>query len=104
MQRGLKVIQGPKDVGRVVVIRQGKCTFGRAEGCTIVLASEKVSKRHCEFTLTAEEFFVKDLGSSNGTFVNGEPVKESRLARGDHVQLGDYVFEVVVSREATNAS
>ncbi len=103
MQRGLKVIQGPKDVGRVLTIRPGTCNFGRAEGCTIVLASEKVSKRHCEFVLSEREFFVRDLGSSNGTFVNGEPVKEVRLNKGDHIQIGDYVFEVF-DKEVTHAS
>lgn len=95
MQRGLKIIQGPKDVGHIATLSIGKCVCGRGKDCALVLESAKVSKRHCEFSLTVNDFSVKDLGSSNGVYVNGERVTESNLRLTDHVQIGDYVLEVV---------
>lgn len=95
MQRYLKIVQGPKELGRLLELGRGRFSLGRNPDNQFVLAGEKVSKRHCEFALEGERLFVKDLGSSNGLFVNGDRVLEAYLKRGDHIQIGEYILEVV---------
>src|SRR5207302_2610513 len=66
--------------------------IGRGAGCDLVVAVDSVSTRHCRLTEAGGQFFVEDLGSSNGTYVNGiriagrAPVKTS-----DRVTLGQLV-------------
>ena len=49
-----------------------------------------VSRRHAEFTRTAEGFTVSDVGSLNGTYVNRDRIDRVRLSDGDEVQIGKY--------------
>lgn len=100
MQRGLKILQGPKDIGKVIGIGSGKIICGRKEDSQIRLEGEKVSKKHCEFFCEQDYFRVKDLASSNGTYVNGERVTEMRLRKGDRIQIGEYIMEVVIVGES----
>jgi pSer/pThr/pTyr-binding forkhead associated (FHA) protein len=56
-----------------------------------------VSRQHCLLRITAEGAFLRDLGSRNGTLINGARfVEERRLAHGDQVQVGPLVFEVLL--------
>jgi len=72
-------------------------TVGRGGGCGIVLPDDHfVSTVHARVFRRGDEVFVEDLGSRNGTFVNGAPVASPiRLRRGDRVQFGETVAEVV---------
>ncbi len=72
-------------------------TVGRGGGCAIVLPEDQfVSTVHARLFRRGEGLYVEDLGSRNGTFVNGEPVQAPRrLRRGDRVQFGETVGEVV---------
>jgi hypothetical protein len=72
-------------------------TVGRGGGCGIVLADDTyVSTLHARLFQQNGEAFVEDLGSTNGTFVNGRRVTSStRLKRGDQVQFGQTVAEAV---------
>jgi Nif-specific regulatory protein len=58
-----------------------------------------VSRRHCEVTLDGDSVFLKDLGSSNATFVNGDPVAQAVLKAGDEVAVGSAIFLVTRVRE-----
>lgn len=71
-------------------------TVGRGGGCGIVLPDDGfVSTVHARVFRRGDEVLVEDLGSRNGTFVNGERVvAPTRLRRGDHVQFGQTVAEV----------
>jgi hypothetical protein len=70
--------------------------IGRAADCDIMLPSELVSRRHARVVLDAESAVAEDLGSRNGTFVNGEQLdRPRRIAPGDRVQLGGEVLELV---------
>ncbi len=62
--------------------------MGRGEGVEIVLASEKVSRRHAEIRCWDGDYIIKDLHSRNGTFVNDEPVDVVKLEPGDRVRIG----------------
>lgn len=68
---------------------------GRAPDCDLELADTFVSAHHARFTVTPEGLVVRDLNSTNGTYVNGEPVDDVLLLRpGDRVAIGDSVLVV----------
>jgi len=67
---------------------------GRAVDCHISLAHDrKVSRQHARLERDREEWFILDLGSANGTFVNDHKVRQAKLQVGDRIQLGDTLFE-----------
>jgi len=69
-------------------------SVGRGEECKVRIPLAAVSRRHCELTIDDDELVVKDLKSSNGTFVNGERVRSRELAPGDLLAVGPLVFVV----------
>jgi len=88
------VIMGPNR-GTSYAIQEGEMSIGRQVGNGVVLASEKVSKRHCVLVVSNGQMLLKDVGSSNGTFVNGALTREKRLKPGDRISVGEYIFEIV---------
>jgi len=71
-------------------------TIGRGENCDLQIPLEAVSRRHCEIGLAGDEVKVKDLTSSNGTYVNNKRVNECALAAGDRLVVGPIVFTVQI--------
>lgn len=71
-------------------------TIGRAPENLIRLEDISVSGRHAQIVVIAENCYLKDVGSTNGTLVNGQPVTEVQLRAGDRVRFGkvESVFEV----------
>lgn len=67
--------------------------MGRMEGCDVILADRGVSRRHAEIRREGDEWVVIDLGSTNGTDVNGKRVNRHRLTHGDRIALGDTTLE-----------
>lgn len=63
-------------------------TLGRAAGSHFVLEAPLVSRVHCRLTASADGLAVEDLGSTNGTFVNGTRVERASVADGDVLRLG----------------
>jgi signal transduction histidine kinase/pSer/pThr/pTyr-binding forkhead associated (FHA) protein len=76
-------------------------TVGRDSASNIRLVDTEVSRRHAEFRLVNGSYHLADVGSANGTFVNGQPVKEVPLQPGDRVQIGQSVL--LFSLRATDA-
>lgn len=74
----------------------GEHVLGRDRGCALRVPSGQVSRRHCSFAVSADGVRVRDLGSSNGTWVNAERVTEASLKAGDLVSVGPMVFVVRV--------
>lgn len=73
----------------------GKTVVGRGADCDIRVLSSSVSRKHGLFEVAGDELTFSDLGSSNGSFVNGQPVKTAvDLHAGDEVLMGDFRFEV----------
>lgn len=62
--------------------------LGRTEDNELPIAEPSISGRHCVFVLSGPDVIVRDLNSSNGTYVNGEPVTEAILRPGDNIQVG----------------
>lgn len=77
---------------------------GRRESCDIVLRFPNVSGSHCELSLNEGYWFVKDLGSSNGTKINGTRVTESRIDPGDKLSIARHEFEVSYDPIATGGA
>ena len=71
-------------------------TIGRSPGAEFIVEAALVSRLHCQLTATADSLQVKDLGSTNGTFVNGTRVKTAELKAGDTLAVGR--LELIVSR------
>ena len=74
--------------GRRVGIGSEVLTIGRLPECAIVLDDPNVSRRHAQVRREGDAIFVVDLGSTNGTRVNGMVVREHRLASGDVISIG----------------
>jgi len=68
--------------------------IGRRESCDIVLRFPNVSGSHCELSLVDGYWHIKDLGSSNGTKVNGSRVSEQRLDPGDTLSVAKHQYEI----------
>ncbi|MCI0744125.1 MAG: adenylate/guanylate cyclase domain-containing protein [Verrucomicrobia subdivision 3 bacterium] len=79
--------------GQQVPLR-GSCFFGRAAGNTVVLADDKVSRRHAMVHTQGEhEFWLVDLGSANGTYLNGRRLTQPcRLSDRDQIRIGSHSF------------
>jgi len=96
MKVQLIVVQG-KPEGKVIPLAGPKFKIGRGETCHLRPASEQVSREHAEFTITADAVSVNDLGSRNGTLVNGKPITEAvTLKNRDLVQVGPLTFAVSI--------
>ncbi len=65
---------------------------GSDEGCDVVVAQPRVSRRHCRLTESDDGYLLEDLGSSNGTYVNGDRIEApARVSAGDRITLGALV-------------
>lgn len=80
------------DDGTRHVVDRSVTTFGRLTDRTIHVADERASRRHAELRRTPTGFRLVDMGSTNGTQVNGETVAEADLSDGDTVTIGDITF------------
>jgi hypothetical protein len=74
--------------GRRIPVADQPVVIGRLSTCDIPLGDPQVSRRHAEVRRDAEGFSVVDLGSTNGTSVNGAPIRERRLTDGDELRIG----------------
>ncbi len=87
--------EGPSKGKRIELPSSGVVKFGRsAEKCDVVVEGDTVSGCHCSIEKTDTGFRVKDLGSTNKTWLNGEDVAEADLYWGDELSMGDTVFSV----------
>ena len=91
--------------GRVIKLVGRKFTLGR-DGCSIRTPRESVSRKHVSLRLGPRGWFVTDLESRNGTFVNGERVLETALKVGDnlHLSADGAVYRIVGIEDARNGA
>ena len=74
--------------GRTCELKADKTTIGRLEDNAFQIAEPSVSSHHCEIFARGKEIVVKDLNSTNGTFIDGDPVTEAALKPGQILRLG----------------
>jgi hypothetical protein len=100
-----EVVEGPEEGpyaelvfpdGNRVALGEGPAVLGRLPECDVVVNDPNVSRRHAEFRRVSDGVVVTDLGSTNGTRVNGVPVREQQLISGDEITVGSttLVFEL----------
>lgn len=73
---------------RRIPLGEEAATIGRAPDSTVVIADPKASRRHAEIRAAGNGFVVNDLGSMNGTLINGSPIREHVLQDGDEIRIG----------------
>jgi hypothetical protein len=80
--------------GRQVGVPQGALRIGRALDNDLVIADSRVSRYHAQIARDGGGALVRDLGSTNGTTLDGRPLAEDRLVDGDRLSLGGYIIDV----------
>jgi hypothetical protein len=89
------IVRTGVDAGEVLTLEGGRLTAGRGEGCDLIIRDTTVSREHAAFVLRGETWWVLDLGSTNGTRVNGLRAAEHPVVTGDRIELGDVLVELV---------
>jgi pSer/pThr/pTyr-binding forkhead associated (FHA) protein len=105
MKVQLIVVRG-KPEGKVIPLTGPKFKIGRGETCHLRPNSEQVSREHAEFTIEGDAVIVRDLGSRNGTLVNGKALTTDSCQLKDHdlVQVGPLTFAVSIQAAPVAAS
>src|SRR5882757_1204629 len=75
--------------GRTHELKVDKTTIGRLEDNSFQIAEPSVSSHHCEVLVKGADVVIKDLNSTNGTFINGEKISEAPLKPGQLLRLGN---------------
>jgi transcriptional regulator with PAS, ATPase and Fis domain len=94
---GLLVLyaEGYRALPPIFLLDEKACTIGREEGCDLRLSVTAVSRRHAELSLERGQWIVRDLGSTNGTLVDGQRVTEHALEPETELRIGDAIFKLV---------
>ena len=88
-------------IGRTHELKVDKTTIGRVDDNTFPIVEASVSSHHCEILLQGADVLVRDLNSTNGTFINGEKITEAALRPGQVLRLGQ--IEMRLETEAAAA-
>jgi pSer/pThr/pTyr-binding forkhead associated (FHA) protein len=86
----------PDGQRRSFSVTRDMTVIGRREDCDLRIPLGDVSRKHCRMIMDGQTIKVEDLGSSNGTYRNGERVQQAELSPGDTLQIGPVVFVVQV--------
>ncbi|MBS2029458.1 MAG: FHA domain-containing protein [Deltaproteobacteria bacterium] len=90
----IEVIEGA-DAGRKKRVRGGRMVVGRGDGCDLKLRDTASSRRHLEIIVGMSGSIVRDLGSGNGTKVNGQKIDEAQVGHGDEIMVGTTILKVI---------
>jgi len=83
----LSIESGP-DSGRTFTFTSPKILLGRSASCEVTLNDQRISRKHAELAFDGAQFLLSDLNSTNGTFVNGERIRQAALPSGATFGLG----------------
>src|SRR5262245_1193394 len=99
MKPSLVVLTPGKQEGKIVPVPLAEFHIGRDPQCHLRPTNPVISKRHCILSVRGEQFFVRDLESTNGTYVNDERIQgEKELLEGDLLKLGALHFRVSLDK------
>jgi len=93
-----RLIISTREGNKTLTITNPETTLGRNSDNMIALEEQSVSRNHAKITYSAGNYFIEDLGSSNGTFINGRKVKKQLLNNADVIQLGQQQISFFYSR------
>jgi pSer/pThr/pTyr-binding forkhead associated (FHA) protein len=91
----LKFISGKYQGGEFPLKMEKQIVIGRSSELDMVLVADMVSRKHAKITVASGKITIEDLGSTNGTFVNGEKIKQSRLKEGDRILIGTSILKLI---------
>ena len=98
----LVVIYGD-ELGKKYNLNTPSVVVGRSSKCDIQIDQESISRNHSKIVNTGKSILVRDLGSTNGTYVNDEPVEEYVLRDGDLIKIGRTIFKFLTGGNIENA-
>ncbi len=100
----LRFISGKYQGGEFPLAPNREIVVGRSSELDMVLVEDMVSRRHAKIIVTDDQIFIQDLGSTNGTFVNGEKIKRAKLNEGDRILIGTSIIKLVTADPASTAA
>jgi hypothetical protein len=100
-QFSLRFISGKYQGGEYPVAPGRELVIGRSSDIDVALIEDMVSRRHARVFLQSDGLLIEDLGSTNGTFVNGEKIQRARLKEGDKILIGTSIIRVATSSGST---
>ena len=102
-QFALRFISGKYQGGEFPRRKDREIIIGRSSDLDMVLVEDMVSRRHAKIATTDTEVTISDMGSTNGTFVNGEKISTSPIREGDRILVGTSIIKMVAVDPAANA-
>ena len=96
----LRFISGKYQGGEFPIVNDKPIIVGRSSDLDMVLVEDMVSRKHARITMQQDQIWIEDLGSTNGSFVNGEKIKRARLKEGDRVLIGTSILKVIAGEGA----
>lgn len=100
----LRFISGKYQGGEFPLPVNREIVVGRSSELDMVLVEDMVSRRHAKIIVTDDQIFIQDLGSTNGTFVNGEKIKRAKLSEGDRILIGTSIIKLVAADPSSTAA
>ncbi len=100
----LKFISGKYQGGEFALPSGKEIIVGRSSDLEMVLVEDMVSRKHARIFWDNDQIEIEDLGSTNGTFVNGEKIKRATLKEGDRVLIGTSILKVIASERPVSAA
>src|SRR3984885_11701066 len=91
----LRFISGKYQGGEFPIAQDKQILIGRSSDLDMVLVEDMVSRKHARIAMQTDQIWIEDLGSTNGTFVNGEKIKRARLKEGDRVLIGTSILKLI---------
>ncbi len=96
MRAKLTVLRG-SNKGKSILVAKPQYIMGRGESCNLRLNHELISRKHCAFVIHSDRITLRDLGSRNGTMLNGVRLSsETEIKTGDKIEFGPLVFAVQI--------
>jgi len=96
----LRFISGKYQGGEFPLMPSSEIIIGRSSDLDMVLVEDMVSRKHAKIVTQGDQVLIMDLGSTNGTFVNGERIKKARLKEGDRILIGTSIVKLISSADA----
>lgn len=97
----LRFISGKYQGGEYPLPANREIVVGRSSELDMVLVEDMVSRRHAKIIVSDDQIVIQDLGSTNGTFVNGEKIKRAKLNEGDRILIGTSIIKLVTADPAS---
>lgn len=93
------VVEVGAQVGRTIRLVDSRITVGRADEATVTLEDDRISRLHAELCRRSSGYWLRDLRSTNGTMLNGEPIDEALLSHGDRITIGSQQLRFVIEED-----